>query len=204
MNHVPAHAHEDELLNDEERAHDSKTVFGFWVYLMTDFVLFASLFSVFIVLRGNVYELTAANGLFNMKSVLGETLILLTSTLTCGLFLIAARTGNARVVLLWMYITGLLGAAFIAIEISEFAALISEGNGPGASGFLSAFFTLVGTHGLHVTAGIVWMITLAISIVQRGLTRGNMRKLMMLGMFWHFLDVIWIFIFTIVYLMQTV
>ncbi len=186
--------------SDAERASDLMSVYGFWVYLMTDFVLFASLFAVFIVLRGNVSE----REIFQMPVVLAETLILLTSSLTCGLFLLSARAGHTREVLLWMYVTMLLGIAFVGIELSEFSALISEGRGPQSHAFFSAFFTLVGTHGLHVSAGIIWMFALAFGIFKRGLTRANMRKLMLLGMFWHFLDIIWIFIFTIVYLIGTV
>lgn len=190
-------------LHEHERLADKKSLFGFWLFLMTDFVMFASLFSVFIVLRGNVFAGEHAH-LFDMRGVLAETLILLTSSLTCGLFLIAARANDARAVITWMYITGLLGLAFVGIEISEFATLVSEGYGPGANGFFSAFFTLVGTHGLHVTLGLLWLVALSLSILQHGLSRGNMRKLMMLGMFWHFLDIIWIFIFTIVYLIGAV
>jgi len=139
-----------------------------------------------------------------MPAVLAETLILLVSSLTCGFFLLAARAGHARTVLLWMYVTALLGAAFVLVEVAEFRGLIAEGNGPSKSAFLSAFFALVGTHGLHVTAGLLWITGLALSILRRGLTHANMRKLMLLGMFWHFLDIIWIFIFTIVYLIGTV
>ncbi len=182
---------------------DTKTMYGFWIYLMTDFVLFASLFSVFIVLRGNVFAHGTAD-LFSMPGVLAETLILLVSSLTSGLFLLAARAGNKQTTLAWMFVTAVLGVAFLCIEVAEFRSLILEGNGPQKNGFLSAFFTLVGTHGLHIVAGVIWMLTLAAAIVQHGLTRGNMRKLMLLGMFWHFLDIVWIFIFTIVYLIATV
>lgn len=182
---------------------DSKTMYGFWIYLMTDFVLFASLFAVFIVLRGNVFS-GGASILFNMPSVLAETLILLTSSMTCGLFMLAARGGHRGVVVTWMIVTMLLGLAFLSIEGTEFRTLVMEGNGPGKNGFLSAFFTLVGTHGLHIMAGLIWMVTLLSAILHHGLTRANMRKLMLLGMFWHFLDIIWIFIFTIVYLMGTI
>lgn len=183
---------------------DSKTMYGFWIYLMTDFVLFASLFSVFIVLRGNIFAGNGTGVFFSMNAVLAETLILLTSSLTCGLFMLAARTGHTRAVLTWMYITMVLGLAFVCIEGAEFRTLLLEGNAPGTSGFFSAFFTLVGTHGLHIVVGLIWMLALATSIVQRGLSRANMRKLMLLGMFWHFLDIIWIFIFTIVYLLGTI
>ncbi len=200
-----AHASEPVIhLEEHERAADTKTIFGFWVYLMTDFVLFASLFAVFIVLRSNGMAAGVGAALFDMRLVLAETLILLVSSLTCGLFLLAARAGHVRQVLAWMCVTVLLGAAFVGIELIEFNTLMHEGYGPGASGFMSAFFTLVGTHGLHVSAGILWMLILAWKLMQSGLTRAHMRKLMMLGMFWHFLDVIWIFIFTIVYLMHIV
>ncbi len=201
MNH---HLEHERGMDEHERAADSKTIFGFWVYLMTDFVLFASLFAVFIVLRGNIFGVHHTSELFNMRLVLAETLILLTSALTCGLFLLSARAGYVRSVVIWMVITALLGIAFLIIELAEFRLLILEGSGPSASGFMSAFFTLVGTHGLHVTAGIIWLGALIIAIARNGLTRSVMRKLMMLGMFWHFLDIIWIFIFTIVYLMAAV
>lgn len=191
-------------LSEEERAEDTKTILGFWIYLMTDFVLFASLFAVFIVLRGNVLGVHEGQGLFNMHVVLAETLILLVSSLTCGVYLLCARAGSVNATLAWMFVTQLLGTAFVGIELTEFGTLIAEGNGPSHSGYLSAFFTLVGTHGLHVTIGIVWIGAMMIRLVQRGLTRSVMRKLMLLGMFWHFLDVIWIFIFTIVYLIGAV
>lgn len=182
---------------------DRTTMYGFWVYLMTDFVLFASLFAVFIVLRGNIF---AGNDgvFFSMPMVLAETLILLMSSFTCGLMLLAARAGHDRSVLTWMYITMVLGAAFLCIEVAEFRTLLLEGRGPASTGFFSAFFTLVGTHGLHIVAGIIWMLALAAAIIQHGLTQANMRKLMLLSMFWHFLDIIWIFIFSIVYLLGTV
>lgn len=182
---------------------DRTTMYGFWLYLMTDFMLFATLFSVFIVLRGNVFA-SDPGMFFSTKSVLAETLILLASSFTCGMFVLAARSGHDRSVLTWMYITIVLGIAFLCIEVAEFRQLIIEGHTPQASGFFSAFFTLVGTHGLHILAGLIWMVSLAAAIVQRGLTRSNMRKLLLLSMFWHFLDIVWIFIFTIVYLIAGV
>jgi cytochrome o ubiquinol oxidase subunit 3 len=204
MNHVFSDGGMNAGLSDDARAEDTKTVLGFWVYLMTDFVLFASLFAVFIVLRGNVLVTHTGQELFSMPAVLAETLILLTSSLTCGVFLLFTRAGNVNGVLAWMFATLILGASFVGIELTEFGGLIIEGNGPSQSAFLSSFFTLVGTHGLHVSLGILWIITLMFRVVQRGLTRTMMRQLMLLGMFWHFLDIIWIFIFTIVYLIGTV
>lgn len=173
-----------------------KHIFGFWIYLMTDCVLFTALFATFAVLR------TPAQGaLFSAPFVLVETLILLTSSFTCGLSLLAAETGKKTLALLGLIITFALGATFVFLEVSEFARLASEGHSWQHDGGLSSYFTLVGTHGLHVTAGLLWMLTLIIALSVRGLTSMNLRKLTMLTLFWHFLDVIWIFIFTIVYLM---
>jgi cytochrome o ubiquinol oxidase subunit III len=191
-------------LSAEARAADSTVVFGFWTYLMTDFVLFASLFAVFMVLRGNTFGGVSGSQIFSLPFVLEETLILLTSSFTCGLALFAARGGSKDRVLLWLALTAALGASFVTLEVSEFSKLATQGNGWQQSGFLSSYFTLVGTHGLHVTLGLVWMVALMISVVVRGLSRSNMRKLMLLSLFWHFLDIVWIFIFTIVYLMGAV
>jgi cytochrome o ubiquinol oxidase subunit 3 len=188
----------------EERAADSTTVFGFWMYLMTDFVLFASLFAVYAVLRVNTFGGPSGNQIFSSPYVLIETLFLLTSSFTCGLSLLAARKGSKSQVLFWLGVTVILGALFVGMEFSEFGHLIAEGYGPQRSGFLSSYFTLVGTHGLHVTLGLLWMIVLMIAIARKGLSRFNMRKLMMLATFWHFLELVWIFIFVIVYLMGIV
>ncbi|HUO50428.1 MAG TPA: cytochrome c oxidase subunit 3 [Candidatus Paceibacterota bacterium] len=188
-------------LNTEARAKDTTTLFGFWVYLMTDFVLFASLFATFAVLRTNA---SATAHFFDLPFVLLETIILLSSSFTCGIALLAAREGNRSSVLSALAATALLGTTFVGLEVSEFAKLAAAGSVPAASGFLSAYFTLVGTHGLHVSIGIVWMLALMIAIASKGLSRSNMRKLILLSLFWHFLDIVWIFIFTIVYLMPFV
>ena len=179
----------------------SKALTGFWVYLMTDCVLFASLFATFVVLRGNTFGGPGGEEIFKLPFVLAETLILLTSSFACGLGILAARSGEKRQVL-WLFgLTFLLGAAFLGLELTEFRHLAAEGDSWRRSGFLSAFFTLVGTHGLHITVGLVWMATMLYQILKRGLSTSIVRRLTMLSMFWHFLDVIWIFIFTIVYLM---
>ena len=189
-------------MNDIENVKsDSTTVFGFFAYLMTDFVLFAGLFATYAVLRSGTFGGPAASALFNAPFALTETLLLLTSSFTCGLMLLAARKGNANTVIAGLFATFMLGTAFVWMEISEFAALVAAGNGPAKSAFLSSFFTLVGTHGLHVSIGLLWILALIIAIARRGLTRGNMRKLALFALFWHFLEIIWIFIFTIVYLM---
>lgn len=179
----------------------SKPLLGFWVYLMTDCVLFASLFATYVVLRVNTFGGPGGEQLFSLPFVLAETLILLTSSFFCGLGMLAARSGRKHEVLWWFALTFLLGAAFLGLELNEFHKLAAEGNSWRRSGFLSGFFTLVGTHGLHITVGLLWMADVMHQVYVRGLKTPVVRRLTMLSMFWHFLDIIWIFIFTIVYLM---
>jgi cytochrome o ubiquinol oxidase subunit III len=183
---------------------DSKTIFGFWVYLMTDCVLFASLFAAFAVLRNNTYGGPSGDTLFSLSFVLSETLILLTSSFSCGLGILAARRGQKDKVLTFFAITFLLGLAFLGLELHEFSHLYHEGNSWRRSGFLSAFFTLVGTHGLHITAGLIWMAVMLVRVKRYGLSGSAVKRLTMLSLFWHFLDIVWIFIFTVVYLMGIV
>lgn len=195
----------DTILKTTEQAHEaettSKTTAGFWAYLMTDCILFASLFAAYAVLRNNTAGGVAGADIFDMPFVLAETLILLTSSFTCGLAMLAAYRRDRTAVLAWFGVTFLLGAAFLTLEMTEFAHLVREGNSWRASAFLSSFFTLVGTHGLHITVGLLWMLTLLVQIWKRGFTHANMRRLTMFSLFWHFLDIVWIFIFSIVYLM---
>jgi cytochrome o ubiquinol oxidase subunit III len=188
------------ILSVDDKSKDSTTVFGFWMYLMTDLVLFASLFAVFAVLRGPQFGGASIQNIFSLPYVLIETLLLLTSSFTCGIAMLFAREGREKAALMWLYATFALGAAFVIMEVSEFSNLIAKGQGPSQNGFLSAYFTLVGTHGTHVAIGLLWLLALIVSITKRGLSRGNMRKLALFSMFWHFLDIVWIFIFTIVYL----
>lgn len=185
----------------ERKAADEKTIFGFWVYIMTDCVLFASLFATYAVLHKNTFGGLGGAKLFDPHSVLAETIILLTSSFTCGLAMLAARNRNKRQVIGWFVVTGLLGLAFLGIEINEFVGLVHGGNSWHRSAFLSAFFTLVGTHGCHITVGLAWMSAMVIKVWRKGLTRPTMRRLSMLSYFWHFLDVVWIFIFTVVYML---
>lgn len=186
--------------NAAQSAH-SKTIFGFWVYLMTDCILFASLFASFVVLRNNTFGGEPGSELFSLPFVLAETLILLTSSFTCGLAILAAHQRNKTLVLRWLAVTFLLGLAFLGLEIFEFANLAREGNSWQRSGFLSAFFTLVGTHGLHISAGLIWIGVVIGQILKKGLKSPVVKRLALLSIFWHFLDIIWIFIFTVVYLM---
>jgi len=188
----------------EQQAAAAKTIFGFWVYLMTDCVLFATLFATFAVLRNNTFGGPAGNELFSLPFVLIETLVLLTSSFTVGLGVLAARRRDRNQVLLFFGITMLLGIFFLTMELTEFHKLYVEGNSWRRSGFLSAFFTLVGTHGLHIASGLLWMAIMMLRTARHGLTDLSIKRLTMLSMFWHFLDIIWIFIFTVVYLMAGV
>ena len=181
-----------------------KVSFGFWVYLMTDCILFATLFATYAVLHGNVFGGPSGKTLFDMPFVLTETLILLTSSFTCGLAILAAHRRMKNQVIVWLVITFALGASFLALELHEFSNLVHEGNSWRRSAFLSSFFTLVATHGLHITAGLLWMVSIIKLVWRRGFTAANVRGLTLLSLFWHFLDVVWIFIFTIVYLMGNI
>ena len=178
-----------------------RTTFGFWVYLMTDCILFASLFAVYAVLRNSTFGGPSGHELFKLPFVLRETLILLTSSFTCGLAVLAAYRGSKSQTLAWFTTTLVLGLSFLAMELSEFSSLIHEGHGPQSSGFLSAFFTLLGTHGLHIAIGSIWLVVLFAHILKRGLTPGTLTRLTCFSLFWHFLDIVWIFIFTLVYLL---
>lgn len=181
-----------------------KSMIGFWTYLMTDCILFASLFATYIVLRPGVADGPGPQEIFVMPTVLAETIILLTSSLTCGLALLALRAAHRRGVLAALVATFMLGAAFLGIELTEFATLVREGHSWQQSAFLSGFFTLVGTHGLHIFVGLLWLMVLVGVILARGLGEKVRRQLGLFALFWHFLDLVWIFIFTIVYLMGVV
>jgi len=185
----------------EHAAADDKSIFGFWVYIMTDCVLFATLFATFAVLHNNTFGGPTAAELFSMPFVLTETMLLLISSFTCGLAILALRARQKGLVIWWFVVTFLLGAGFLAMELYEFTHLVHDGESWRRSAFLSAFFTLVGTHGLHITMGLLWIGVMLFRITRDGITRANARRLAMLSLFWHFLDIVWIFIFTFVYLM---
>ena len=179
----------------------AKTIFGFWVYIMTDCLLFASLFATYAVLHRNTAGGDSGAELFSLPYVLFETILLLTSSFTCGLAMLAVHKRDKDMTLIWLAITGFLGLTFLGLELNEFAHLYNEGNSWQRSGFLSAFFTLVGTHGLHITSGLLWLGVLVFQVIKRGFTPGVVRRLALFSLFWHFLDIVWIFIFTFVYLM---
>ncbi|MGF0540114.1 cytochrome o ubiquinol oxidase subunit III [Agrobacterium sp. ES01] len=180
---------------------ESGTMVGFWIYLMSDCLIFAMLFATYAVLGHSYAGGPNPKELFELPLVAVNTAMLLFSSITYGFAMLQMEKGAKNAVLGWLALTGLFGLAFLCIELYEFSTLIHEGAGPGRSAFLSAFFTLVGTHGLHVTTGLVWMVTLMVQVSRYGLIPENKRRLMCLSMFWHFLDVIWIGVFSFVYLM---
>ena len=175
--------------------------FGFWIYLMSDLVLFSAIFATHAVLARSYAGGPTGKDLFDLTYTFSETLVLLFSSTACGLAMLAMHAGKKRRVLGWLVVTFLLGLGFITMEINEFSGMIRNGHGPSQSAYLSAFFTLVGTHGAHVAAGVVWMVVMAGQIAVKGLTRPVRSRLMRFSMFWHFLDIVWIGIFTFVYLM---
>ncbi|MEB0134114.1 cytochrome o ubiquinol oxidase subunit III [Actimicrobium sp. CCC2.4] len=180
---------------------ENGTTLGFWLYLMSDCLVFACLFAVYAVLGRNYAGGPTGAELFDLPLVALNTAFLLVSSITYGFAMLEMQRKRVRSTLIWLAITGLIGACFIGLEMYEFVHLIREGAGPQRSGFLTAFFTLVGTHGLHVLFGIIWLVTLMLQVSVHGLTTENTRRLMCLSMFWHFLDVVWIGVFTFVYLM---
>ncbi|MDF3982953.1 cytochrome o ubiquinol oxidase subunit III [Luteibacter sp. PPL201] len=177
------------------------TLLGFWIYLMSDCLIFACLFATYGVLGRSYAGGPSGADLFELPLVAINTTMLLLSSITYGFAVLEMQKNQKGTMMAWLIITGLFGAAFLGIELYEFAHLIHEGAGPQRSAFLSSFFTLVGTHGLHVTFGIIWLVTLLFQVGKHGLTPANKRRIMCLSMFWHFLDVVWIGVFTFVYLM---
>jgi len=179
----------------------SKTVFGFWIYLMSDLLIFSVLFATFAVLSKATAGGPTGAELFDLSFVLVETMLLLISSFTFGMAMLNLHAGRARRAIGWLCVTFLFGAGFIGMEIYEFHHLITEGAGPQRSAYLSAFFTLIGTHGLHVTFGLVWIAVMVDMVRRHGLDSVNVRRLSCLSLFWHFLDIVWICVFTFVYLL---
>jgi cytochrome o ubiquinol oxidase subunit 3 len=185
----------------EEHHPENSTMLGFWLYLMSDCLIFAVLFATHGVLGRSYAAGPSPADLFDLNLVAINTAMLLLSSITYGFAMLQMERNAKMETLVWLGITGVFGAAFLGLELYEFYHLIHEGAGPTRSAFLSSFFTLVGTHGLHVTFGTIWLITLMVQVKKRGLTTENRRRLMCLSMFWHFLDVIWIGVFSFVYLL---
>ena len=195
-----------ELFNvrNEDHHPENGTLLGFWLYLMSDCLIFACLFAVYGVLGRSYAAGPSGADLFDLPLVAINTSLLLLSSITYGFAMLEMQKKRMGGTLAWLAITGLLGAGFIGLELYEFAHLIHEGAGPQRSAFLSSFFALVGTHGLHVTGGLIWLVTLMVQIRMHGLIGANMQRLTTLSMFWHFLDLIWIGVFSFVYLVRLV
>jgi len=186
---------------DHEPHPENGTALGFWLYLMSDCLIFAALFATWGVLGRSYAGGPGGAELFDLTLVAVNTAFLLLSSITFGFAMLQKQQNKVGGTLAWLAVTGLFGAAFLAVELYEFAHLIHAGAGPSSSAAMSAFFTLVGTHGLHVSFGIVWLVVLMLQIAKHGLIHENKRRLMCLSLFWHFLDVVWIGVFTFVYLM---
>jgi len=189
------------VLDEHPHPAGYSTQLGFWIYIMSDCLLFSVLFAAYGVLGGNYAAGPSPKDLFDLNVVALNTTMLLLSSITYGFAMLSMQENRVARTQLWLAVTALFGLSFIGIELHEFYGMISEGATPQRSAFLSSFFTLVGTHGLHVTTGLVWMVTLMVQVGQRGLIEANRRRLLCLSMFWHFLDVVWIGVFTFVYLM---
>lgn len=198
------HKTDAEIIAAEHAHHSELNTFGFWIYLMSDLVIFSVLFATFIVLGKNYAGGPGPKELFHLPYLFIETMFLLLSSVTFGFSMVAMNGHNKKGVVIGLIITGLLGLGFIGMELYEFYEMIIAGHGPDKSAFLSTFFTLVATHGAHVTFGLIWLIVMVIQITQKGLVDGVRSRLMRLSLFWHFLDIVWVGVFTFIYLMGMV
>ncbi|ASJ52279.1 cytochrome o ubiquinol oxidase subunit III [Brevibacillus formosus] len=196
-NHDHGHGHD----HDHHEEHEQLKVLGFWIFVVTDCVLFGTLFATYAVMMNSFAGGPTGQELFQLPGVIASTFILLTSSFTSGLAVLAMNKGNVKQLIAWLAVTALLGLSFVVLEVTEFMHLMSEGATMATSGYWSAFYTLVGTHGLHVTLGLFWMTALMLQLKRRGITAVTRRKITNLSLYWHFLDVVWIFLFTVVYLM---
>jgi cytochrome o ubiquinol oxidase subunit 3 len=193
--HVSAHAARDEA---------SKRIivgYGFWIFLLSDIIMFSAFFASYSVLSGATAGGPDGHALFDLRNVAVETACLLFSSFTCGLASIGARGENAPLFYAGMGVTCLLGCAFLFLEMHEFAGMVAHGDGPGRSAFLSSFFTLVGCHGLHVTLGLLWLLTMMAQVFAKGFRSDILRRVLCFSLFWHTLDIVWVALFSVVYLM---
>ena len=175
--------------------------YGFWIFILSDMVMFSALFAAYAVLVGNTAGGPTGAELFNLRSVFIETMCLLLSSYTCGIGMLSAERRNSARFLIFAAFTFVLGAAFLFIEVTEFAGMVEKSAGPSRSAFLSAFFTLVGTHGVHVASGLIALVYLVAQVVAKGLQAAVLRRLLCWSLFWHALDIVWVGVFTLVYLM---
>jgi cytochrome o ubiquinol oxidase subunit 3 len=192
---------QSDAVPDEAEIASSAKAFGFWIYLMSDAVIFALLFATYASMSHNFAGGPGGRELFDLGNTFVETLLLLLSTLTCGFVMLATAKGRKMPAIFWLGITFLLGISFVLMEVNEFHGMILRGAGPDRSGFLSAFFTLVGTHGIHVAVGLLWLLVIIAQIAFKGLSPTLYSRLYRFSLFWHFLDLVWVNIFSIVYLL---
>lgn len=200
-NHSNQHSNHQDHHHDHHRdMEDSKDVFGFWLYIMTDCILFACLFAVFLVLnKPNAFS-PPLKDMINLKYVLGETAFLLASNFTFGMGIINMYKSRAVRLKFWLLMTFILGSCFVFMEVKEFIMLAHEGHAWYTSGALSSFFALVGTHGLHVSVGLIWILIMIIQVAFFKINPVTKKRLIYLGLFWNFLEIVWIFVFSVVYL----
>jgi cytochrome o ubiquinol oxidase subunit 3 len=207
MSIAAAHGHNVHVIGLEDAGHEGPapkriiTGFGFWIFLLSDIVLFSCFFAAFAVLSGQTAGGPTGSQLFNLRNVAIETAFLLLSSFACGMASIAAEVRNQVWFQIAMVVTCLLGLAFLTIEFREFADLVARGAGPSRSAFLSAFFALVGCHGLHVSAGILWLLTMMAQVFAKGFRADILRRFLCFALFWHALDIIWVAVFSVVYLL---
>lgn len=183
---------------------DAMDIYGFWIYILSDCILFGTIFTAYVTLQNNLYGGVNLKQLIDIPYVLIETLVLLASSFTYGLSILSLYKNKLRSIIFWLVVTLGLGAVFVGMEVSEFVNLVNEGHGWQTSAAMSAFFTLVGTHGLHVSMGLIWMVVVIGQLLYFGVTPMMKRRLTYLGLFWAFLDIVWIFVFTVVYLMGSI
>ena len=193
-----------EALRVERQHHAEINTFGLWIYLMSDLIMFSILFATFVVLGKNVAGGATPQELFHLPFIFTGTMFLLLSSVSFGLSLVAMNNQNKKAVLIGLIATGLFGLGFLVMELYEFYELAASGNTPDKSGFLTAFFTLVGTHGAHVFFGLIWLISMIIQVAKKGFSDKVRSRLVRLSIFWHFLDVVWVGVFTFVYLMSMI
>jgi cytochrome o ubiquinol oxidase subunit III len=200
-----AHGHDLNLLGLAEHEGPAPkrivTGYGFWIFLLSDIVMFSCFFAAYAVLLGQTAGGPSGAELFNLRSVAVETTCLLLSSFACGMASIAAEVHSHLWFQIAMAVTCVLGLAFLAIEFHEFADLVARGAGPSRSAFLSAFFTLVGCHGMHVSAGTLWLLTMMAQVFAKGFRADIQRRFLCFALFWHALDIIWVAVFSVVYLL---
>lgn len=202
--HFTPDPHPDTRVPDSHQDTFSKVFLGFWMYLMTDCIIFTTLFATYAVLHNSTFDGPSSRDLFDLSTAFIETMILLLSSVTCGFAMLSALKNKKNQVIFWLIVSFLLGASFVALELHEFHQFVEEGNSWTRSAFLSSFFTLVGTHGLHVSVGLFWMLVMMAQVFFLGIDVDTFRRLAVFSLFWHFLDLVWIFIFTFVYLMGVI